>query len=250
MLGSGLRKISELVVSPGERIWIRVPTGIAKGLWIKVLPKWEPGYLTGSPEEGMNVALCRHLKRGDCFYDVGAHIGFYSMIAARLVGQAGHVIAFEPDADNAKTIRENAAKNGFPGISVVCAAMSDRDGIVRFFQPSHGDQSRMSGMVIRENLSGIREAEIHSCPAVSLDNFCSLHPTPNLVKIDVEGAELQVLEGAQSLLREKKPVLIIEVHHQQGLPAICSLLSGLGYILESVGQKAGEAQNFVASVRP
>jgi FkbM family methyltransferase len=200
----------------------------------------------------MNEALCRYLKPGDCFYDVGAHIGFYSLIAARLVGQAGHIIAFEPDPDNAETLRENAAKNGFLGVCVVCAAISDKDEVVRFHRSTHNDPSRMSGMVMRENLLGIRESEILSCRAVSLDSFCSSHQTPNLVKVDVEGAELQVLEGARYLLRQKKPVLIIEVHDQQNLPTVRSLLSGLGYTLEPLGLKAGEtrARNFVASVGP
>ena len=248
-VGGGLRNVAEFIVPPDERIWIQVPSGTAKGLWLKVLPRWEPGYLTGCAEEGMNEALCRYLKPGDCFYDVGAHIGFYSLIAARLIGQSGHIVAFEPDPGNAETVRENAAKNGFPGISVVCAAISDRDEVVRFHRSAQDGPSRMSGMLIRENATEIQESEIIPCRAVSLDSFSSRHETPNLVKIDVEGAELQVLEGARSLLRQKQPVLIIEVHDQQTLPSVRSLLSGVGYVVEPIELKKREARarHFVAS---
>jgi FkbM family methyltransferase len=196
----------------------------------------------------MNETLCRYLKPGDCFYDVGAHIGFYSLIAARIVGQAGNIIAFEPDPDNAETLRENASKNDFSAVSVVCAAMSDKDGVVRFHRSTQSDASRMSGMVISNNLPGMPESETFSCQAVSLDSFCSSHPAPNLIKIDVEGAELQVLDGARSLLAQKKPVLIIEVHDLNDLSTVRTFLSGFGYILEPIGVREGEKQNFVASV--
>jgi len=250
-IGGGLRKVAESIVPPEERIWIQVPSGIGKGLWLKVLPKWEPGYLAGCAEEGMNEALTRHLKPGDCFYDVGAHIGFYSLIAARLVGPAGHISAFEPDPKNAETLRENASRNGFSAVCVVCAAVSDGDEVVQFRRSGQDGPSRMSGMMVRENLPGTPGSEIFSCSAVSLDSICASHRTPNLVKIDVEGAELRVLDGARSLLGQNKPVLIIEIHDQKDLSAVRSLLSGFGYALEPLKLKAGETggRHFVACVR-
>lgn len=249
-VGHGLRQVADSIVPPEERIWIQIPSGTGKGLWLKVLPKWEPGYLTGCAEEGMIEALCRYLRPGNCFYDVGAHIGFYSLIAARLIGPVGHVIAFEPDPDNAEIARENAAKNGFAGVTVVCKAISDRDAIVRFRRSAGDGSSRMSGMVIRENRPGIPESEILSCEAISLDSFSSSHPAPDLAKIDVEGAELQVLEGARSLLKQKKPVLLIEVHDAKNIPAVRSLLSGFGYTLEPLVLNNGQpgSRNFVAHV--
>ena len=197
----------------------------------------------------MNEALSRYLRPGGCFYDVGAHIGFYSLLAARLVGQTGAVIAFEPDTDNAEILRQNAARNGLQ-ICVVSAAVSNQDGTIRFQRSTGDGPSRMSGMVIRDNLPAAKESEIVCCPAVSLDGFSSSHRPPTLVKIDVEGAEIQVLEGARSLLETKKPVLIIEVHHQKDLPAVHSILSGLGYALEPLRLEAAKigARNYLAFV--
>ena len=249
MVGGALRNVTEYLVPSQERTWIQIPSGLGKGLWLKVLPKWEPGYLAGCPEEGMNQVLAEHLRPGDCFYDVGAHIGFYSLIAARVTGQGGRVITFEPDPENAETIQENAARNRFAHVEVFCKAVSDSDGTVRFYQPVHDDFSRMSGMMIVEDLPGIRPSEVHPCPAVSLDTFCSAHREPDLLKIDVEGAEVQVLEGAKRLLARKKPTLIIEVHDQNTVPEVRSMLSGLGYKFQPLLANAGTLsdRHFVAS---
>jgi hypothetical protein len=109
-VGRTLRDVSESMVLSERRIWVQIASGMAKGLWVKVLPKWEPGYLRGCAEDGMNEALSRYLKPGDCFYDVGAHIGFYALLAARLIGETGTIIAFEPDIENAETLRQNAPR--------------------------------------------------------------------------------------------------------------------------------------------
>jgi FkbM family methyltransferase len=249
-VGYGLREAMDSIVPHDQRVWTQIPSGIAKGLWLNVLPKWEPGYLRGVAEEGMNEALARYLKPGSCFYDVGAHIGFYSLIAARLVGKAGRVMAFEPDPDNAQVVQENAAKNDFAQISMFCAAVSDQPGSVRFQRSPCDGASRMSGMLIGDNSPAAQKSEVLSCSAVSLDSFCSSHPAPDLIKIDVEGAEIQVLEGARSLLRQKKPVLIIEVHDERDHPAAQSILSGLGYTLQPLCIRPGatRARNFVAEV--
>src|SRR5579862_6267459 len=250
VVGGEIRKSLESIVPLDKRLWIQIPSGTAEGLWLKVFPKWEPGYLTGCAEEGMNEALGRYLVPGSCFYDVGAHIGFYSLIAARLVGTAGQVIAFEPDPDNAKSVAENADRNGFRRVSVVCAAVSESDGVVRFRRSGQDGPSRMSGMIVREGLPQTPGADILSCPTVMLDSFCLSRQPPTVIKIDVEGAELQVLAGARALLERQKPIVIIEVHDQKDLPAVRSFLSGLDYSLEPIGPRPGQSQsrNFVASV--
>ena len=69
---------------------------------------------------------------GACFYDVGAHIGFYSLLAARLVGQGGHVVAFEPDPANAAVLRENITRNNLGQIEVVPVALWSHCGVVAF----------------------------------------------------------------------------------------------------------------------
>src|SRR5690242_4699042 len=84
-VGAGIRKVAESIVPPEERVWVQIPAGAAAGLWMKVLPKWEPGYLSGCAEQGMDEVVSRSLRGGDCFYDVGAHVGYYSLMAGRIV---------------------------------------------------------------------------------------------------------------------------------------------------------------------
>jgi DNA-binding NarL/FixJ family response regulator len=106
----------------------------------------------------------------------------------------------------------------------------------------------MSGMVI----SGTRDAEpgseVISCEAVSLDAVSASGAAPDLIKIDVEGAEMKVLEGARSLLTRHKPVLIVEVHDERNYPVAQAMLSALGYALQPVWLRPGMtwARNFVA----
>src|SRR5579863_8801197 len=128
LVGPVLRGVMKHVAPDGQRIWYQIPTGPAEGLWLKLLPKWEPGYIQGAAEGGMNEALSNYLRPGCCFYDVGAHIGFYSLIAARIVGAGGRVVSFEPDAENSRVIQENASKNGFTQIVVIRTAVTDRPG--------------------------------------------------------------------------------------------------------------------------
>src|SRR5579862_918889 len=122
-VGPALRGITYNLMPKGNRVWIQVPAGPAEGLWLKVEPYLEARYLAGIPEPAALAAIVKHLMTGGCFYDVGAHIGFYSLLAARLVGEAGRVAAFEPDPANFEPLKENTSRNMFSQIEVIGAAV-------------------------------------------------------------------------------------------------------------------------------
>jgi FkbM family methyltransferase len=161
-----------------------------------------PGYLLGTSEPAEQAFLAAHLRPGDVFYDLGANIGFYATIAARIVGPRGHVYAFEPHPESAAAVERNARLNDLRNVTPVAAAVSDRDGRLTLSLAESSATHRLG------DGAGV-EVDV-----VALDSWrerSGARP-PALVMIDVEGAELDVLEGMRDILRHSRPVVCCEVH--------------------------------------
>ena len=161
-------------------------------------------WLSGRVEPEVQSVLERELVTGGVFVDAGASIGFFSLLAARIVGPTGRVIAFEPQPAAAASIRGNAALNAFEQVTVVEAALSAGPSTVVF----QGVGTATAHVAGEDDAQGLRV----SC--VSLDDFLAAHPSlvPDLVKIDVEGHEGAVLAGMRTTLAERAPALVIELH--------------------------------------
>ncbi len=194
---------------------MQISAGPAEGLWLKVDPYLEAQYIGGFPEPAVEAEIAIHLGRGGCFYDVGAHIGFYSLMAEHLMRGKGRVVAFEPDPNNAQILRQNLARNMFSAIDVVASAVWSHSGIVKFQRSGagHPEESTRRGHVVA-SIDDRSNSKVIDAEAITLDLFVQSHPAPTMIKVDVEGAELEVLKGAQKLLSQAKPVWLFEVHHQ------------------------------------
>jgi FkbM family methyltransferase len=204
-----------------ERVWHSGPYG-----WLKIDPAWHEWFKGESAEIEVTTTLKDLLHRGMCCYDIGANIGFYSLLASRQVGPEGKVVAFEPDPRNCDSIREMIQKNGLTNVELEPAAVWREDGTVRFVTDVIGGAA--SGHV---SGSGVLEPVPHliDCRAVRLDTFIRGSRAPDLLKVDVEGAEVEVLQGATGLLAARRPKLIVEVHRAELLPRILEILGPLGY---------------------
>jgi len=170
--------------------------------------------VVASIEVEVEQAFLDLLSPGEVVFDVGANIGWFSLLAARRVNPAGHVVAFEPSLENAACVQRNAVSNGLGNVTVIPAAVSDRDGWVSFDANSS----------LKGKLSDEGQAIV---PAVSLDSWLDGREPPSVVKIDVEGAEIQVLRGMAGILKSVKPTLIIELHGTNG--HVADLLDQAGY---------------------
>jgi FkbM family methyltransferase len=173
------------------------------------------------------------LHAGDVVYDLGANIGWYSLLAARAVGPSGRVIAFEPSITNAAFVAWNAAGNGLANVSVVPAAVSDRDGWAMFLDKgsleSRLDKDDDEAQARRRAARKRRVRGSSAVPVLSLDSWIASteQPPPTLIKMDIEGAEIGALRGMSETLRSAGPTLIIEPHGTQR--AIAELLDAVDY---------------------
>jgi FkbM family methyltransferase len=188
----------------------------------------------GARREMATMALFAELIRtGDVVLDVGSHIGYIALYFARLVGPQGRVFAFEPGPNNLPYIRRNVGSSA--NVTIVEKALSTRSGTEPLYVESLTGQNNS----MLRNFEGLRanervalKADVHEVvvEVTTLDDFArSRDVRPAFVKIDVEGFESEVLEGARETLAATLPRLMVEVqrHHDR----VFALLSELGYAM-------------------
>jgi len=227
-LGDALSWTSRRLVPSDTLIWIQIKQGPAQGLWIRVNPRTGPSVQQGLGEPAVQQAMRQHLRSGMVFYDLGANIGFFSLLAAHLVGPSGHVVCFEADPEIAGRLCENLAHNNFVYATVEQKAVWSQSGFVTFARVNSGvSPDRGLGHVCAQDLA---DADTISVESVSLDQFTLAHPAPDFLKCDVEGAEVAVFQGARQLLREKRPILIVEMHSPENRHVLTRQFFQVGYI--------------------
>lgn len=165
-------------------------------------------YASGANELPVQQVMARHLSAGATFYDVGANVGFLSVIAARLVGPSGLVYAFEPVPDNAMAIRRNATANAFQNVRVIEKALANRVGTADLALAAYSGGAVLADVASPPDRSGTIRVELTSVDA--LIEHEGLRP-PTFVKIDVEGAEVVVLEGMEQTALRYRPTILYEL---------------------------------------
>lgn len=164
---------------------------------------------TGQFEKAVIEFVRRELKPGGNFLDVGANGGVYTVVAARSVGPTGHVYAFEPGDREAKLLRENVLRNGLTNVTVIDSAVSNKKGIAQFAISRDGAMNSLA----RNRHPGQEIESWKTVNTTTLDSAVEEYGISNvdLIKVDVEGAEQLVLEGAQALLSASPtPTIICE----------------------------------------
>jgi FkbM family methyltransferase len=185
--------------------------------------RFETELWQGNYESSVQATLASLVGPGKVLYDVGGGIGFYSLLAAKLGATA---LVFEPDAYNAQCIRRNAEMNRLlSNIQVIeCAAFSHTGHI--FLEPATQDRGHGNAHVMADDRGSL---PLRTIPCVRPDDFVCDHPAPHVVKIDVEGAESDVLQGAQILFANFRPHLICEVHDSPNSQFIEQWTARMGY---------------------
>lgn len=201
---------------------MRVRSGPAKGL------KWVTGSAThgcwlGTYEVPKQQAMARFVTSGMTVYDIGAQAGFYTLFSSRLVGEKGTVYAFEPFAENVTHLLRHVQMNQLFNVRILQAAVGGGMGLSGFSTDRGSCQNALGG----------GPDQVLQVPVIRLDDAVELFglAPPQLLKIDVEGAETAVLQGAQAILARYHPVIFLAIHGRAQSAQCQELLSGAGYAL-------------------
>ena len=199
--------------------------------------KWIPSsgsrFLRGIYEPEKTEALCKIVARGDIVLDIGAHVGYFSVLMSSLVGPTGKIFSFEPRGINYTFLKKHLSKNNCSNVHVIKAAVGNTIGT------AYMDTRTGTGT------GKLHEAGNLAVKIISVDGFYRefpQYPPPSFMKIDVEGAEFEVLKGAEHTIRKFKPRIVLATHSRQ-LDLECSQwLTLIGYQSEAIQQLIGDKE--------
>jgi len=238
------RKVNRI---PGAHAFYRVVTGLiywngrtvtisrgpGAGLRWRHYSQYQPWMAIGLYEPHVANLIVSLLRPGDVFYDIGANAGYYTLLSALAVGPEGSVIAFDPVPQNAGTVREQIALNGLqPTCRVEEVAIAGQGGTLSFVVDSINANSHLSDWHA-PSLSN--DGQKIAVRAITLDEYVRSHPRPSVIKMDIEGAELEALLGARELLSDDDAPVMLVSTHSKNLDEECkALLSEYGYVFHNL----------------
>ena len=229
LVGPVLTWAAARAVPRDSRVWMQVKSGPAEGIWLKLNPRTATATMNGMGERRELEIVRDHLRAGMTFYDVGANIGIFSMMAARVVGSGGQVVAFEADPEIAERLREHARQNSFSWMSVEQKAAWRETGTVMFERVDASvSPDRGVGHVVDS-----KNEHVVSLDAIALDDCSPQYRAPDFIKCDVEGAEGEVFQGARRLLEMKRPRVLCEIHSDGSRQLVMSEFSRFDYVCEN-----------------
>lgn len=197
------------------------------------------GYWLETYELKKQKLFIEAVKKGDVVYDIGAHVGFYTLLVSTLVGSEGKVFAFEPLPENIFFLKKHLSLNRCRNVEVVEAAVSDENGKVSFQE----SVSSSSGQVFKSGKLNVK--------AIMIDDLVArkIILPPNVMKIDVEGHEYSVLLGAAAVLRKYHPVVFLALDNGETRKNCLELLLSIGYKIDLIsGENIERAEEVIAKI--
>jgi len=213
-----------------KRDWTEIRPNTMLGRVLRVplhlLPKRKPMKILSGPCRGMKwtlesnlysfwfgtfefkkqAALSKYVHKGMTIYDIGANAGFYTLLFSKLVGNKGHVYSFEPFPENSARLLRHIGLNDLTNITVINAAIGAADKLGSF-------------QIAANNFSGHLSSNNHGLlvvPTLSIDALIEKgYPSPDIIKMDIEGDEVLALEGARNTLLEGKAIWFIALHNDE-----------------------------------
>jgi FkbM family methyltransferase len=184
----------------------------------------------GTLEPAVTEALTRTVRPGHVFYDVGANLGYFTLVAARMVGPAGRVIAFEPVPWCADAVAANIALNDLRQAEVRAEAVGAATGHSRLRVVRDASQSMLASLS-----RGADTRDEIDVAVVAVDDLVSAGaiPPPDVMKIDTEGAEILVLEGMRETIARHGPRIVCEIHETND--AFAAFMEDVGYRVTNLG---------------
>jgi len=215
-------------LAPTGLVEVKIAAGDLAGFTIQLDMQIDKDYWLGTYEPELQSALRELVPTGALIFDVGANIGYVSLLLAKAAGVNGNVIAFEALPSNAEQLRRNVALNGMERrVKVVDRAVTQASGPVHFLVHASGGMGKVAGSAGREDKY---QSEV-TVPGISLDEFVygQGNPPPQVVKMDIEGGEVLALPGMRRVLAEARPLMLMELHGPVSSRVAWETLNAAGY---------------------
>lgn len=217
--------LSEIVVAAGD----------LKGYKVLLNLKKEKSRWLGTYEPELQAALKVFIKPGMTIYDVGANIGYVSLMLAHHAGGNGKIFAFEALPSNIERINRNIELNNLKNVTVVSAAVMDKSDPVTFYVHDSVGMGKAAGSAGRFAEKYKDEITVEG---ITLDEFVFVqrNPAPSVVKMDIEGGEVLALPGMNRVLREFHPVMLLELHGPESEQTAWEILTSQGYTIRQMAE--------------
>lgn len=215
--------------APAGATEVVIAAGDLRGDRMSLNLQEEKDYWLGTYEPELQAAIAGLVQSGMVAYDVGANIGYITLLLARAVGDTGHAFAFEALPENVERLRRNIALNALePVVTVVPAAVCEASHPVNFLVGPSDDMGKAEGSAGRQ---GVAYSTAITVPGLSLDDFVYAqgNPAPQVIKMDIEGGEVLALPGMRRLLLEARPIILLELHGPEAGQAAWECLTSAGY---------------------
>jgi FkbM family methyltransferase len=216
--------------APSGLAVVDIAAGPLEGMPMLLDMQTEKDFWLGTYEPEMQSALGELIRPGMTVYDVGANIGYVTLILAKLTSAQAKIYAFEALPDNVERLRRNVELNGFTNrVNIFSGAVAAGAGEVRFLVHASGGMGKAAGSAGRDE-QYLREINVAS---ISLDEFVYTqgNPPPQAVKMDIEGGEVMALPGMRRVLAEARPLMLMELHGPESAHAAWEALTATGYTI-------------------
>jgi len=240
-----LTTFTRLLGDRESRVVFPVLSGPAKGLRFRfdLLTRLETALLLGTYEKAELALAAQICQPGWTVWDCGSYMGYYTALFARLVGPQGRVVAFEADFRNLARTKEHIALNQFSNVQFVHTAIGPPVGQTEFILSNNTNSHIPSAYVGATQEEYRRDSEQVDdrirVRCLSLDQACAeenLSP-PDLIKIDIDGAEKEALPHAYKIAKSKKPFILLELHNPECSVAAWEFAQKTGYSLQSIDDR-------------
>ena len=214
--------------APAGLTEITVAAGGAAGMKMELDLQTEKDYWLGTYETDLQAAIADLLEPGWTVYDVGANIGFVSLLLAKKLGESGKIFAFEALPDNLERLNAHVEINGLASVlRVIPGAVAATSEPVRFLVGPSGAMGKAEGSAGRTE----SHREAIEIPGISLDDFIYRdgNPPPQAIKMDIEGGEVLALQGMPRLMAEVRPLIFLELHGPEAARFTWEALTAAGY---------------------
>jgi len=218
----------------GSKFDYTISAGPAKGLRYPITLPDDKMIWTGTWEREFSMELAKLIPDAAVCYDVGAHRGFIAGVMA--MNGASEVYCFEPNPDNGEQIRAVVRLNPKLKIHFHPCAIADSDGEATFVLMPETSMGKLHSSSFQASETSMQQINVKTRSLDSMIHAGDL-PPPHLIKIDVEGAEVQVLQGATRTIERYAPIICLEFHSPELLDSCCDLLHKFDYTTELVEYK-------------